>query len=340
MTKRIAINGFGRIGRAAFRSIMQRQQAGLTDVEVVAINDLTDTKVLAHLLKYDSVHRTFEFPVEVADGAFVVGGKKVTTCAERDPKALPWKDLGVDVVLESTGVFVSRDKAAWHLEAGAKKVLISAPGKGTPPDCTICFDINNDDFKPEHQVVSTASCTTNCLAPVAKVLDDAFGIEKGLLTTVHSYTNDQRILDLPHSDLRRARAAAMNIIPTTTGAAKAIALVLPHLEGKLDGMAIRVPTPDVSLVDLVVHTKKNTTVAEVNAALKAAAEGPLKRIMGYSDEPLVSGDYIGSLQSSVVDSLSTAVIGGNMVKVLSWYDNEWGFTQRAVDLVQFLADQA
>jgi glyceraldehyde 3-phosphate dehydrogenase len=340
MTKRIAINGFGRIGRAAYRIIHERRAAGETDLEVVGINDLTDVGTLAHLLKYDSCHRRFGADVATDGDAIVVDGKKVSVTSERDPKALPWKDLEVDVVLESTGAFRGRDKLAWHLEAGAKKVVLSAPAKGEAPDATVCFGINNDDFKDDMQVVSTASCTTNCLAPVAKVLNDSFGIEKALVTTVHSYTNDQRILDLPHKDLRRARAAAMSMIPTTTGAAKALALVLPEMEGKFDGMAIRVPTPDVSLIDLVVQLKTNTTAEEVNAKLKDAANGAMDRILGFSDEPLVSVDYMGTSESSIVDGLSTKVIGGNMVKILSWYDNEWGFTHRAIDLLGLVGKSA
>jgi len=337
MTKRIAINGFGRIGRAAFRILHERQKAGQTDVEVVAINDLTDNETLAHLLQYDSVHRKFDAEVKAVDGGISVDGKVISISAERDPAKLDHKAREIDVVFESTGLFVGKDKASWHIDAGAKKVVFSAPAKGEAPDATVCFGINNGDFKPEHTVVSTASCTTNCLAPVAKTLNDAFGIEKALLTTVHSYTNDQRILDLPHKDLRRARAAAVSMIPTTTGAAKAVALVLPELKGKFDGMAIRVPTPNVSLIDVVATVSKDTTAEEVNAALKAAAEGELKGIMGYTEAPLVSTDYIGSSESSVIDALSTKVLDGNMVKVLSWYDNEWGFTHRALDLLEMVA---
>jgi glyceraldehyde 3-phosphate dehydrogenase len=337
MTKRIAINGFGRIGRAAYRILHDRKLAGDDSLEVVAINDLTDPATLAHLLKYDSVHRRFNADVSVDGHNLVVDGKSVAITAEREPQKLPWKAQEIDVVLDATGVFTSRDKLAWHLEAGAKKVLLSAPGKGEPPDATVCFGINNDDIKPEHTVVSTASCTTNCLAPVAKVLNDSFGIEQALVTTVHSYTNDQRILDLPHKDLRRARAAAVSMIPTTTGAAKAVALVLPELKGKFDGMAIRVPTPNVSLIDLVVNVGKDTDADAVNAALKAAAEGPLKGIMGYTEELLVSTDYIGTNESSIVDAASTKVIGNRMIKVLAWYDNEWGFTNRAADLLKHLA---
>ena len=339
MTKRIAINGFGRIGRAAFRIIHERRKAGLTDIEVVAINDLTDNETLAHLLKYDSVHRRFDAEVTSNETSITVDGTEIQVTAERDPKALPHKANGIDVVFESTGIFTSRDNAAWHIDAGAKKVLFSAPYKGQAPDATICYGVNTEDLKPEHTVVSTASCTTNCLAPVAKILDDSFGIEKALLTTVHSYTNDQRILDLPHKDLRRARAAAVSMIPTTTGAAKAVALVLPQLKGKFDGMAIRVPTPNVSLVDVVAVLKKDASAEEVNAALKAGADGPFKGILGYSTEPLVSVDYMGTNESSTVDSLCTASLGGNLIKVLSWYDNEWGFTNRAIDLLNHMATQ-
>jgi len=337
MTKRIAINGFGRIGRAALRIIDERRRAGDTSIEVVAINDLTDTETLAHLLRYDSVHGRFPTATKVVDGGIEVGGRLVRTSAERDPTKLPWKTHEVDVVLESTGIFLSRDKAALHLQAGAKKVLISAPYKGEAPDATICFGVNNEAFKPSHTVVSTASCTTNCLVPVAKILNDNWGIDKALVTTVHSYTNDQRILDLPHEDMRRARAAALSMIPTTTGAAKAVALVLPELKGKFDGMAIRVPTPNVSLVDLVATLNKDVTAEEINAALKAASQGALKGILGYTDEPLVSVDFNGTNESSYVDGQSTKVIGGRMVKVLAWYDNEWGFSNRAVDLLGLLS---
>jgi glyceraldehyde 3-phosphate dehydrogenase len=337
MTKRIAINGFGRIGRVAYRIIHERRKAGLTDLEVVHINDLTADATLAHLLKYDSVHGRFDAPVEVVDGGLKIDGKLVKTSAEKDPSKLPWKASEIDVVFECTGIFTSKDKASLHTAAGAKKVVFSAPYSGEPPDSTICFGINNQDFKPEHTVISTASCTTNCLAPVAKVLMDSFGIEKAMVTTVHSYTNDQMILDLPHKDLRRARAAALSMIPTTTGAAKAVSLVLPALKGKFDGMAIRVPTPNVSLIDLVVEVSKATTKEEVNAKLKEAANGPLKGIMGFTEEELVSVDFIGTNESSIVDAKSTNVIGGTMVKVLSWYDNEWGFSNRAIDLLQMVA---
>ncbi|MFZ9887124.1 MAG: type I glyceraldehyde-3-phosphate dehydrogenase [Myxococcota bacterium] len=337
MTKRIAINGFGRIGRVAYRIIQERQKAGKTDLEVVAINDLTDPATLAHLLKYDSVHGRLESDVQVKDGALVVDGKTIRVTAEKDPKNLPWRELEVDVVFESTGMFVSKDKASWHIDAGAKKVVFSAPYKGEAPDATICYGINHDAFKPEMTVISTASCTTNCLVPVAKVLNDNWGIESALVTTVHSYTNDQRILDLPHSDLRRARAAAVNMIPTSTGAAAAVALVLPELKGKFDGIAIRVPTPNVSVIDLVATVSKDVTAAEINAKLKEAAAGPLKGVMGYTDEELVSTDFLRTLESSYVDGPNTKVIGKRMVKVLAWYDNEWGFTQRAIDILDMVA---
>jgi glyceraldehyde 3-phosphate dehydrogenase len=338
MTKRIAINGFGRIGRAAFRILHERAAAGETDLEIVAVNDLTDNETLAHLLKYDSVHRTFGADVSADGESITVDGKKISVSAERDPGKLPWKELEVDVVFESTGVFRNKGAVQPHLDAGAKKVLISAPAKGEV-DATICFGINNDDLKPGDAVVSTASCTTNCLAPVAKVLHDNWGISQALVTTVHSYTNDQRILDLPHKDLRRARAAAVSMIPTTTGAAAALALVMPEMEGRFDGMAIRVPTPNVSLIDLVANLDKPATAEEINAKMKEAAAGELKGVMGYSDLPLVSNDYMGSDESSTVDGLSTKVIGDKMVKILSWYDNEWGFTNRAMDLLSFLANK-
>lgn len=337
MTKRIAINGFGRIGRVAFRILHERQKQGKSDVEVVAINDLTDPATLAHLLKYDSVHRTFAGDVRVDGNTLIVDGKPIQVYAEKDPTNLPWAKHEVDVVLESTGHFLGKDTAGRHLTAGAKKVLISAPSKGEPPDATICYGINHDAFRPEMTVVSTASCTTNCLVPVAKVLHESFGIDRAMVTTVHSYTNDQRILDLPHSDLRRARAAAVSMIPTSTGAAKAVALVLPELKGKFDGMAIRVPTPNVSVIDLVCHVQKDTTAEEVNQALQAASEGPLQGVMGFTMTPLVSSDFIGTCESSVVDGPCTMVLDKRMVKVLSWYDNEWGFTNRAVDLLELLA---
>jgi len=335
MTIKVAINGFGRIGRNAFKIAQTRLNK---DVEIVAINDLTDAKTLAHLLKYDSCFGKFDGTVEATENSLIVNGKEIRVYAEKDPKNLPWKDLGVDIVIESTGLFTKREKAAAHLEAGAKKVLISAPA--TDEDITIVMGVNEKDYDPaNHHIISNASCTTNCLAPFAKVLDEKFGIVKGLMTTVHSYTNDQRILDLPHKDLRRARAAAESIIPTTTGAAKAVGKVLPNLKGKLNGFALRVPTPTVSVTDLVCEVSRPTTVEEVNAALKEAAEGELKGILGYSEEPLVSIDYRGDERSSIIDALSTMVIEGNMVKVVSWYDNEWGYSNRIIDLVNYIAER-
>jgi len=331
MAAKVAINGFGRIGRNVFRAAWQSRE-----IEIVAINDLTDAATLAHLLKYDSVHGTFGASVSAEGENLIVGDRKIHVFKEKDPAALPWKKLGIDIAIESTGRFTNRDDAAKHLEAGAGKVIVSAPGKNA--DLTVCMGVNEAQYDPaSHHVVSNASCTTNCLAPVAKVLMEEFGIVKGLMTTVHSYTNDQQILDLPHKDLRRARAAGLSMIPTTTGAAKAVALVLPQLKGKLDGMAVRVPTPNVSLVDLVVETEKQTTAEEVNAAMKKAAEGPLRGILEYCDLPLVSKDFNGNPASSVVDALTTSVIGGNMVKVLSWYDNEWGYSNRIFDLVRYVA---
>ncbi len=333
MSVKVAINGFGRIGRNVFRAA-----AGSDRFEIVAINDLTDAATLAHLLKYDSVHGIFPADIAVDGDTIRIDGKPVRVCSERDPAALPWQELGIDIVIESTGFFTSRDAAAKHIAAGAGKVIISAPGKDV--DLTVCMGVNEGDYDAaSHHVISNASCTTNCLAPVAKILLQEFGIVKGLMTTVHAYTNDQRILDLPHSDLRRARAAAVSMIPTSTGAAKAVSLVLPELKGKLDGMAVRVPTPNVSLVDLVVTTEKETTADEVNAALKKAADGPLKGILDYIEAPLVSCDFNGNPASSSVDALSTAVIGGNMVKVLSWYDNEWGYSNRICDLVALVASK-
>jgi glyceraldehyde 3-phosphate dehydrogenase len=333
MTVKVGINGFGRIGRNVLRAALNN-----SNVEIVAINDLTDANMLAHLLKYDSVHGTLAEDVTVEGEYLVVGGKKVKVIAERDPAKLGWGDLGVEVVVESTGRFTKREDAAKHLEAGAKKVIISAPASNE--DITIVMGVNEDKYDAaNHHVLSNASCTTNCLAPFAKVLNDTFGIKRGMMTTVHSYTNDQQILDLPHKDYRRARAAAENMIPTSTGAAKAVALVLPELKGKLNGMAMRVPTPNVSIVDLVAELEKNVTVDEVNQALKAAAEGPLKGILGYSELPLVSSDYNGVTVSSTVDALSTMVLEGNMVKVLSWYDNEVGYSNRVVDLVDYIASK-
>lgn len=330
--KRIAINGFGRIGRAALRIIQQR-----SDLQVVAINDLADIDTLAYLLKYDSVHGRYPGKVQVEKDALIIDGNPVKICSEKDPALLPWKALEVDVVLEATGHFLSRDKAAKHLEAGAKKVLISAPTSGESPDATICFGVNSEAFKPEMQVVSTASCTTNCIAPVAKILNDNFGIKKASVTTVHSYTNDQHVLDLAHKDKRRARAAALSMIPTTTGAAKAVALVLPELEGKFDGMAIRVPTPNVSCIDLVAVLAKDTTVQELNTKFLEASKGIYKGILGYTEDPVVSIDMNGTNESSIVDAGCTKVMGGNLVKILAWYDNEWGFGNRAVDLLSLMA---
>ncbi|AEP01399.1 type I glyceraldehyde-3-phosphate dehydrogenase [Weizmannia coagulans] len=333
MAVKVGINGFGRIGRNVFRAAL-----GNPNVEIVAINDLTDAKMLAHLLKYDSVHGNLEEEVTVDGDSIVVDGHKVKVLAEREPANLGWGDLGVDVVVESTGRFTNREGAAKHLEAGAKKVVISAPAKNE--DITIVMGVNEDKYDPKnHNVISNASCTTNCLAPFAKVLQEKFEIKRGMMTTVHSYTNDQQILDLPHKDYRRARAAAQSIIPTTTGAAKAVALVLPELKGKLNGMAMRVPTPNVSVVDLVAELGKNVTVEEVNAAFKEAAEGELKGILAYSEEPLVSRDYNHTTVSSTIDALSTMVIEGNMVKVISWYDNEFGYSNRVVDLVEYIASK-
>ena len=330
MTK-VGINGFGRIGREVFRVAFTNP-----DVEVVAVNDLTDAETLAHLLKYDSVHGTFPHEVTVDGDCIVVDGKKVQVLAQTDPAKLPWGELGVEIVVESTGRFTEGPKAAAHIEAGAKKVIISAPAK--QEDITIVMGVNEDKYDPaNHHIISNASCTTNCLAPFTKVLMEKFGIESGLMTTVHSYTNDQRILDLPHKDLRRARAAACSIIPTTTGAAKAVALVLPELKGKLNGFAMRVPTPNVSITDLTVLLQKDTTAEEINAALKEAAEGKLKGILGYNELPLVSRDYNGCPLSSIVDGLSTMMVGPRMAKVVSWYDNEWGYSNRVVDLACYIA---
>ncbi|MGP3561627.1 type I glyceraldehyde-3-phosphate dehydrogenase [Geobacillus sp. BK01] len=333
MTVKVGINGFGRIGRNVFRAALKNP-----DIEVVAVNDLTDANTLAHLLKYDSVHGPLDAEVSVNGNNLVVNGKEIIVKAERDPANLAWSEIGVEVVVESTGRFTKREDAAKHLEAGAKKVIISAPAKNE--DITIVMGVNQDKYDPKnHHVISNASCTTNCLAPFAKVLHEKFGIVRGMMTTVHSYTNDQQILDLPHKDLRRARAAAESIIPTTTGAAKAVALVLPELKGKLNGMAMRVPTPNVSVVDLVAELEKEVTAEEVNAALKAAAEGELKGILAYSEEPLVSRDYNGNPASSTIDALSTMVIEGKMVKVVSWYDNETGYSHRVVDLAAYIASK-
>jgi glyceraldehyde 3-phosphate dehydrogenase len=333
MAIRVAINGFGRIGRNVLRAAMEE---GAPELDFVAVNDLTDTRTLAHLLKYDSVHGKLRGTVEAAADGIRVDGKTIKVLSEKDPAALPWKSLGVDVVLESTGRFTDRAQAAKHLDAGAKRVVISAPAK--QEDITIVYGVNHQAFDPaKHFVISNASCTTNCLVPVVKVVLDTFGFVRGYMTTVHSYTNDQQILDLPHKDLRRARAAALSIIPTTTGAAKATALVLPQVKGKIDGVSLRVPTPDVSLVDLTCIVEKPATVDAVNAAFRAAASaGPLKGVLEVSEEPLVSVDYIGNLASSTVDLLSTQVIDGTMVHVSSWYDNEMGYSARCVDLMQYI----
>lgn len=333
MAVKIGINGFGRIGRNVFRAALKNP-----NVDVVAVNDLTDANMLAHLLKYDSIHGRLDADVKVDGNNLVVDGKTIQVSAERDPAKLSWGERGVEVVVESTGFFTKRSDAAKHLEAGAKKVIISAPA--TDEDITIVMGVNHDKYDAaSHDVISNASCTTNCLAPFAKVLNDKFGIKRGMMTTVHSYTNDQQILDLPHKDYRRARAAAENIIPTSTGAAKAVSLVLPELKGKLNGGAMRVPTPNVSLVDLVAELETNVTAEEVNAAFKEASEGALKGILNYSEEPLVSGDYNGDPASSTIDALSTMVMEDSMVKVISWYDNESGYSNRVVDLVDYIASK-
>jgi len=327
----IGINGFGRIGRLVFRAVHERD-----DVEVLAVNDITNAECLAHLLKYDSVHGKFKGKVEAKADSIVVDGKEVRVLAERDPAKLPWKDMGVEVAVESTGVFRKRDDIARHIDAGARKVLLSVPAKDEI-DATIVLGVNDDDLKPEHKIVSNASCTTNCLAPVAKVLHDSFGIKQGLMTTIHAYTNDQRILDLPHKDLRRARAAAMSMIPTTTGAAKAVGKVIPALDGKLNGMSVRVPTWDASMVDFVAVLEKDVTLDDVHAAMKQYAEGPMKGILEFCKDPIVSVDIIGNPHSSVYDSLATMMMGKNLVKVISWYDNEWGYSCRMVDLLVRIA---
>ncbi|WP_152655187.1 type I glyceraldehyde-3-phosphate dehydrogenase [Oceanobacillus sp. CFH 90083] len=333
MTVKVGINGFGRIGRNVFRQSLKNDQ-----VEIVAINDLTDANMLAHLLKYDSVHGKLEEEISVNGSNLVVDGKEITVLSERDPANLGWGDLGVEIVIESTGIFTKKEDADKHIQAGAKKVIISAPANGE--DLTIVMGVNDDKYDPaQHNVVSNASCTTNCLAPFAKVLHDNFGIKRGLMTTIHSYTNDQQILDLPHKDYRRARAAAQNIIPTSTGAAKAVGLVLPELNGKLNGNAVRVPTPDGSLTDLVAELDKEVTVEDVNNAMKEAAQGPLKGILEYTEDPIVSSDIVGNSHSSIFDALSTIVMEGNMVKVVSWYDNEMGYSTRCVDLAVFMAEK-
>ena len=335
MTTRIGINGFGRIGRQSLKAILERHGR---DLEVIAVNDLTDTKTNAHLLKYDSTYGHFPGEVEATADTLIVNGHTVKVLSQRDPAQIPWSDLGVELVIESTGLFTEAEKASAHLRGGAKKVIISAPAKGE--DLTIVPGVNDEMYDPaKHHIISNASCTTNCLAPAAKVLNDAFGIERGLMTTIHSYTNDQRILDQVHKDLRRARTAGTNIIPTSTGAARALALVIPELKGRFDGMSLRVPTVTVSMVDFVANVRKEATKEAVNNAFKEASEGSLKGILGYSDEPLVSMDYRGDDRSSIIDGLSTMVTGGNMVKVLAWYDNEWGYSCRIADLANFIAQK-
>lgn len=330
MAYQVGINGFGRIGRNVFRAALNNPE-----IDIVAVNDLTDAKTLAHLLKYDSVHGILDAEVKADGNDILVNGKRIKVLAEREPAKLPWGDLGVEIVVESTGIFTAKEKAEAHIAGGAKKVIISAPASNE--DITIVLGVNEDKYDPsKHHVVSNASCTTNCLAPFTKVLHDNFGVKRGMMTTVHSYTNDQQILDLPHKDLRRARAAAVSIIPTTTGAAKAVGLVLPELNGKLNGFSLRVPTPNVSVTDLVAELEKEVTAEEVNDALKAAASGPMKGILDYTDEPLVSKDFNDNPHSSIIDGLSTMVIEGNMVKVVSWYDNEWGYSNRVVDLAIFM----
>lgn len=331
MAVRLGINGFGRIGRNVFRAIIKRG-----GIDVLAVNDLADSKSLAMLLKYDSVHGKFQGTIEAKEKSLIVNGKEVALLTEKDPSKLPWKSLGVDIVVESTGIFTSRAECAKHLDAGAKKVILSAPAKDKV-DATIVVGVNNKELKPEHKIISNASCTTNCLAPLAKVIHDNFGIEKGLMTTIHAYTNDQRIIDFMHKDPRRARAAAMNIIPTTTGAAKAIGEVIPALKGKLDGLAMRVPVPNGSVTDLVATVSKDITIEDVNTAMKRAAEGELKGILEYCEDPIVSSDIVGNTHSSIFDSALTYVIDKRMVKVVSWYDNEWGFSNRMVDLIVLLA---
>lgn len=332
---KVGINGFGRIGRNVFKSILENYA---NEIEVVGINDLTDPKTLAHLLKYDSLYGKFDGTVEATENSIIVNGKEIKIFAEREPKNIPWGAQGAEIVIESTGFFTDGTKAQAHIEAGAKKVLISAPAKNE--DITIVMGVNEEKYDSEkHNIISNASCTTNCLAPFAKVLDEKFGIVSGLMTTIHSYTNDQKILDAPHKDLRRARAGAESMIPTTTGAAKAVALVLPQLKGKLNGLAVRVPTPTVSMTDLVCEVSKSVTAEEVNAALKEAAEGALKGILGFCEEPLVSMDFRGDERSSIVDGLSTMVMGDKLVKVVSWYDNEWGYSNRLADLTKYVADR-
>ncbi len=333
MSVKVAINGFGRIGRLVFRGGWQD-----SEIEWVAVNDITDAKTLAHLLKYDSTYGILDAQVEAKEEAILVDGKEVKVLSQKDPSALPWKELGIDIVVESTGIFRDRENASKHLEAGAKKVIITAPAKN--PDVTVVLGVNENMYDPKnHHIISNASCTTNCLAPLVKVLDDNFGVRRGLMTTIHSYTNDQRLLDLPHKDLRRARAAALSMIPTTTGAAKAIGEVIPKLKGKMNGVAIRVPTPTVSLVDLVAELEKEVDVEMVNEAYKKAAEGELKGILEYCDLPLVSKDFTGNPNSCIYDALSTYIIEKNLVKVFGWYDNEWAYSLRVVDLIKFMVEK-
>ena len=331
MAIRVGINGFGRIGRQVVRAAMERK----ADINFIAINDLTDTKTLAHLFKYDSVHGQFGGTVSRDEDSITINGDRITVLKEKDPSALPWQELGVDIVLEATGRFTKADDARQHIAGGAKKVIISAPATGE--DITIVLGVNHKKYDAaKHHIISNASCTTNCLAPMVQVIRDAFGFKHGAMVTIHSYTNDQSILDLPHKDLRRARAAALSMIPTTTGAAKATSLVIPEVKGKIDGIAIRVPTPDVSLTELTVEVERATTIAEVNAAFKVAAEGSLKGVLAYTEEELVSIDYVGNPNSSILDSKSTNVIDGTMVKVSGWYDNEWGYSSRCVDLIELI----
>jgi len=335
MTTRVGINGFGRIGRQSMKAMLERHPQ---ELEVVAVNDLTDTKTNAHLLKYDSTYGRFPGEVETTADSLIVNGHKIKVLSLRDPGEIPWGDLGVEIVIESVGIFTDADKAAAHLRGGAKKVIISAPAKGE--DLTIVLGVNEQMYDPaKHNIISNASCTTNCLAPTAKVLNDNFGIERGLMNTIHSYTNDQRILDQVHKDLRRARTAGANIIPTTTGAARALALVIPELKGRFDGMSLRVPTVTVSVVDFVANVRKEASRESVNEAFKQAAAGPLNGILDYTEEPLVSTDFRGDSHSSIVDGLSTMVLGGNMVKVIAWYDNEWGYSCRIADLADFIAQK-
>lgn len=334
MKKRVGINGFGRIGRNFYRASL-RDKEFQDQFDIVAVNDITDSRTLAHLLKYDSVLGKLNNTIEVEETAFKVDGKRIEVLRERNPSSLPWKDRKVEYVLEATGLFTHRDDASKHIDAGAKKVVITAPAK--KPDVMIVLGVNHEDYDPvNHEIISMASCTTNCIAPMVKVLNDVFGIEYGLMSTCHAYTNDQRLLDFPHRDLRRARAACLSIIPTTTGAAKAVGKVIPEMEGKMDGVALRVPVPDGSIVDFVAHLKKDTTVEEINSALKKASETTLKGILDYSEEPLVSSDIVGNFNSSIIDGLSTMVIGKRFAKVFAWYDNEWAFSCRLVDLIKYI----